>query len=552
MRRFVAIRRNRSHGFSARRPTRMRGLAFVNPALRVEAVGFAPWQGSWLGRDGDAVVHEPRARRRAILRSGQRSSPARSGRIGSPPAITTSWAPSTTGSATTRCARCSRRSSSTTTTRRRGSWRSLRATHCSIPRMPIRPRRLPDPSRGSRRTSTRRCRSARSCEDVSSEAAVTIEGKLAVRLECERRAVRRVTVRSTRPFVAARVLCGRAPDDAVAMVPRLLCRLRSRAASSRGRRARRRARRERSNERACGPRPRRAARDDPGIPASHPRRLAAGDGPCACDRAGGHRVSADHRGGARCARRPRPRASASSRAATSTASRRDAWLARMEGEAIDAWAEQGRTLPAVLLAELLRSSPALGRSDVPLMPTADRAALEKAVLPAMGAGSAFETAPVWDGVPVETGALARVHEHPAVAAVRSRCGNAVPSRMSARLVELALLLGKLDGSVRRRCATSARSRSALGKAVAAVQTARGLLLHRARIAAGQRRGVPDRRADRVELPPRRSARAWSRRDGCGRRGGARARGEARGAGARPLRRVHGRGGPCMRWRSPKA
>ena len=28
---------------------RMAGLAVVNPALRVEAVGFAPWQGCWLG-----------------------------------------------------------------------------------------------------------------------------------------------------------------------------------------------------------------------------------------------------------------------------------------------------------------------------------------------------------------------------------------------------------------------------------------------------------------------------------------------------------------------
>jgi [NiFe] hydrogenase assembly HybE family chaperone len=28
---------------------RMRGLAFVNPALAVEAVGFAPWKGYWLG-----------------------------------------------------------------------------------------------------------------------------------------------------------------------------------------------------------------------------------------------------------------------------------------------------------------------------------------------------------------------------------------------------------------------------------------------------------------------------------------------------------------------
>ncbi len=28
---------------------RMTGLAFVNPALDVEAVGFAPWEGRWLG-----------------------------------------------------------------------------------------------------------------------------------------------------------------------------------------------------------------------------------------------------------------------------------------------------------------------------------------------------------------------------------------------------------------------------------------------------------------------------------------------------------------------
>jgi [NiFe] hydrogenase assembly HybE family chaperone len=29
--------------------TRMADLPFVNPALRVEAVGFRPWQGQWLG-----------------------------------------------------------------------------------------------------------------------------------------------------------------------------------------------------------------------------------------------------------------------------------------------------------------------------------------------------------------------------------------------------------------------------------------------------------------------------------------------------------------------
>jgi [NiFe] hydrogenase assembly HybE family chaperone len=29
--------------------TRMEGLPFLNPRLRVEAVGFRPWQGQWLG-----------------------------------------------------------------------------------------------------------------------------------------------------------------------------------------------------------------------------------------------------------------------------------------------------------------------------------------------------------------------------------------------------------------------------------------------------------------------------------------------------------------------
>jgi len=50
---------------------------------------------------------------------------------------------------------------------------------------------------------------------------VTIEGELVVRLDCAGRSVRAVTVRSTRPFAAARVLRGRTPADAVATVPRL-------------------------------------------------------------------------------------------------------------------------------------------------------------------------------------------------------------------------------------------------------------------------------------------------------------------------------------------
>ena len=35
--------------FSAIQSQRMGGMPFVNPSLKVEAVGFAPWNGHWLG-----------------------------------------------------------------------------------------------------------------------------------------------------------------------------------------------------------------------------------------------------------------------------------------------------------------------------------------------------------------------------------------------------------------------------------------------------------------------------------------------------------------------
>ncbi|MDR2173437.1 MAG: [NiFe]-hydrogenase assembly chaperone HybE [Burkholderiales bacterium] len=36
-------------GFERIAHTRMQGLPFLNPALRVEAIGFRPWQAFWLG-----------------------------------------------------------------------------------------------------------------------------------------------------------------------------------------------------------------------------------------------------------------------------------------------------------------------------------------------------------------------------------------------------------------------------------------------------------------------------------------------------------------------
>jgi Ni,Fe-hydrogenase I large subunit len=106
-------------------------------------------------------------------------------------------------------------------------------------------------------------------------------------------------------------------------------------------------------------------------------------------------------------------------------------------------------------------------------------------------------------VVVETGALARTQTHPIVAAFLAEHGNAVPTRMMARLVELAQLLARVGAPATMNPDVRARVRTgetvsdapcrhwvdaielAPGEGLAAVQTARGLLLHRARIADGR-------------------------------------------------------------------
>jgi Ni,Fe-hydrogenase I large subunit len=63
--------------------------------------------------------------------------------------------------------------------------------------------------------------SATSCAPGGPVTTVAIEGELIVRLDCAARRVRQVTVRSTRPMIAARLLAGRTPADAAGMVRRL-------------------------------------------------------------------------------------------------------------------------------------------------------------------------------------------------------------------------------------------------------------------------------------------------------------------------------------------
>ncbi len=333
---------------------------------------------------------------------------------------------------------------------------------------------------------------------------MTIEGELTVRLDWDGRRVRKATVRSTRPFAAARVLVGRAPAEAARTAPRLfsIC-AHAQAAAAAG-----------AVEAATGRTPPRgvlAAREAAvvleaiqeylwRILLDWPQAMGhdAETGPVAAARqlVAPALARAALQGQAMESDAPEASAAIPDELASELARLvtqhvygmpPSAWLALGDADALAAWSARAPTLPARLYGELCAKSPALGRSDVALMPSPRREALLAAVVPAMRTTSGFECAPLWEGVPVETGALARTRAHPLVAAVLTRYGNAVPARMAARLAELALLIDRMAGSP----AGDARPPwvdafpLANGEGLAAVQTARGLLLHRA-VVTGER------------------------------------------------------------------
>jgi Ni,Fe-hydrogenase I large subunit len=161
-----------------------------------------------------------------------------------------------------------------------------------------------------------------------------------------------------------------------------------------------------------------------------------------------------------------------------------AWLDLAGVPALEAWIARGATSCARLLGRMLAELPTLGRTDVRLMPAPRSDALRSVIVPALDRDPEYARAPTWDGAPVETGALARVRAHPLVAALAETAGHTATTRYVARLVDLALMLDELAGAPRRTDALPWVQAFAVGEAdgLAAVQTARGLLIHRVRIA----------------------------------------------------------------------
>ena len=207
--------------------TRMAGLTFLNPALAVEAVGFAPWKAHWLGvvvtpwfmnlvvapRDASQWKSlPPGEKRRYRFPAGDYDfvSASEEG-VGEffvcslfSPVLEFDDQPTARYVAEQALAALLDPANDERAAERPRSARSRR-----------------DRSRRSRRPWTRRCPGASCCVAGSCRGPMSLEGSLVVRVAWDGRVVRDASVRSTRPLAMPRVLDGRAPDDAAAMVPRL-------------------------------------------------------------------------------------------------------------------------------------------------------------------------------------------------------------------------------------------------------------------------------------------------------------------------------------------
>ena len=153
------------------------------------------------------------------------------------------------------------------------------------------------------------------------------------------------------------------------------------------------------------------------------------------------------------------------------------WLA-LDATRFARWVDDAAQPAARMLARL-RGFRSAAPSD--FLPWLGEAELLGAIAPAMEAEADFPAQPAWHGLPAETGTLARQRLQPRIAQeLTSR--NGLSARLLARLTELAALPAQL----RRPLANGIRSAAPRrGVGLAAVETARGTLIHRVELAGGR-------------------------------------------------------------------
>ncbi|MDA8257167.1 MAG: hypothetical protein M0Z99_16330 [Betaproteobacteria bacterium] len=145
------------------------------------------------------------------------------------------------------------------------------------------------------------------------------------------------------------------------------------------------------------------------------------------------------------------------------------------------WLHASPTPTARLLLKLWNGKGLWGGGGIALMPETSRERVLNELLPGLENDPDFAFRPHWRGRVMETGALARMRDHPLLAGLLQRDGATVPARLLARLVELVELTKTLRAPAGESPGWVQGAALRHGAGLAWVQTARGLLVHRAEV-----------------------------------------------------------------------
>ena len=161
------------------------------------------------------------------------------------------------------------------------------------------------------------------------------------------------------------------------------------------------------------------------------------------------------------------------------------WDSVTDVDTLRAWAERGDTPAANLVRRVFSLGLAgFGGSSVDLMDRPDVAEIEDAL--AADSDGSFVARPHLKGTVRETGPLARMGKHPTVASVLEQFGNGLLARFVARLVELneiPLDMGRTLPHLSDHEGADFDP-GASGVGIAAVEAARGMLVHRIELEKG--------------------------------------------------------------------
>lgn len=157
----------------------------------------------------------------------------------------------------------------------------------------------------------------------------------------------------------------------------------------------------------------------------------------------------------------------------------DNWRKLADLEQLSEWLRRTDAETSRNLLELWNGMGRWGDGGATLMPTASREQIMTEVLPGLEGDEHFTQRPHWQGRVMETGSLARMQAHPVLAELLRQEGASILARFLARLFEMVELIDRLREPVEPGWVQGAALGPGIG--LAWVQTARGLLLHRAEL-----------------------------------------------------------------------